>query len=86
MAGELGILGVPAFMFQEGNDPAAALAFKEIARLTKGAYCRFDAGSAAQLRELLRAVAAYAAGGRKALENFSGTGSRGRLLLEQLGS
>ena len=39
----------------------------EIARLTKGAYCRFDRGSATQLRELLTAVAVYAAGGRKAL-------------------
>lgn len=86
MAGELGLLGVPVFMFQEGDDPVAAVAFKEIARLTKGAYCRFDAGSAAQLRELLKAVAAYAAGGRKALENFSGSGGQGRLLLEQLGS
>jgi hypothetical protein len=85
-AGELGILGVPVFMFQEGGDPAAAIAFKEIARLTKGAYCRFDAGSAVQLRELLRAVAAYAAGGRKALADFSRQGGRGRLLLEQLGS
>jgi hypothetical protein len=86
LAGELGILGVPVFMFQEGDDPVAAIAFKEIARLTKGAYCRFDAGSAAQLRELLRAVAAYAAGGRKALENFGGTGGQARRLLEQLGS
>ena len=65
LAGELGLLGVPAFMFQEGRDRKAETAFKEIARLTKGAYCRFDAGSAQQLRELLRAVAAYAAGGGK---------------------
>ncbi|WP_088343671.1 MULTISPECIES: hypothetical protein [Rhodomicrobium] len=84
LAGELGILGVPAFLFQEGDDAKAEAAFREIARLTKGAYCRFDAGSAQQLRELLRAVAAYAAGGRKALEDFSRTGGRGRLLLEQL--
>lgn len=84
LAGELGILGVPAFLFQEGHDAKAETAFREIARLTKGAYCRFDAGSAQQLRELLRAVAAYAAGGRKALENFSKSGGRGRLLLEQL--
>jgi len=84
LAGELGLLGVPAFMFQEGHDPLAERAFREIARLTKGAYCRFDAGSAKQLRELLRAVAAYAAGGRRALENFSRGGGQGRLLLEQL--
>jgi len=82
LAGELGLLGVPAFMFQEGRDQPAERAFREIARLTKGAYCRFDAGSADQLRELLRAVAAYAAGGRKALE--SSARGRGQLLLEQL--
>lgn len=67
-AGELALLGVPAFLFQEGDDPNAARAFKEIARLTKGAHCRFGPGSAAELRELLTAVAVYAAGGRKALE------------------
>lgn len=84
LAGELGLLGVPVFMFQEGNDAKAETAFREITRLTKGAYCRFDTGSARQLRELLRAVAAYAAGGRKALENFSQSGGQARLLLEQL--
>lgn len=84
LAGELGILGVPAFMFQEGRDQKAETAFREIARLTKGAYCRFDAGSAAQLRELLRAVAAYAAGGRAALEDFGRRAGAGRLLLEQM--
>jgi hypothetical protein len=84
LAGELGLLGVPAFLFQEGADRAAELAFREIARLTKGAYCRFDAGSAAQLRELLSAVAAYAAGGQAALEDFSKGKTQGRLLLEQL--
>jgi hypothetical protein len=84
LAGELGLLGVPAFLFQEGMDASAEIAFREIARLTKGAYCRFDAGSAAQLRELLAAVAAYAAGGQAALEDYSKSGGRGRLLLEQL--
>ncbi len=66
-AGELGLLGVPVFAFQEGGDPDAAQGFREIARLTHGAYCCFDVGSARQLRELLRAVAVYAAGGRQAL-------------------
>lgn len=70
-AGELGLLGVPAFMFQEGYDAVAEQAFREIARLTKGAYCRFDPGAAHQLGELLRAVAAYAAGGMKALADLS---------------
>ena len=71
VAGELGLRGVPAFMFHEGQDPAAALAFRQIARLTNGAYLRFDASSARQLKELLGAVAVYAAGGRKALKDYS---------------
>ncbi len=83
-AGELGLLGMPVFLFQEGNDQSAEIAFREIARLTGGAYCRFDAGSAAQLRELLSAVAVYAAGGRKALENYGGESGGARALLEQL--
>jgi hypothetical protein len=66
-AGELGRLGVPAFMFQEGHDPEAEHAFRTIASSTRGAYCRFDPGAARQLAELLRAVAVYAAGGMTAL-------------------
>jgi hypothetical protein len=81
-AGELALLGVPVFLFQEGTDARAAAAFRELARLSKGAYCRFDAGSAAQLRELLSAVAVYAAGGRRALEASRGQGARA--LLQQL--
>ncbi len=85
IAGELGLLGVPAFMFQEGGDPVAENAFREIARLTKGAWCPFDAGAASQLRELLRAAAAYAAGGHKALSDLSKRGGRGATkLIEQL--
>lgn len=85
-AGEVGLVGVPVFLFQEGDDPAAARAFREVARLTKGATCRFDAGSARQLRELLSAVAVYAAGGRRALEQLSLTrdGASARRLLEQM--
>jgi hypothetical protein len=71
VAGELGIHAVPAFLFHEGRDSRAALAFEQIARLTGGACCPFDANSPRQLKELLSAVAVYAAGGRKALENFS---------------
>lgn len=83
-AGELGLLKVPVFMFQEGNDPVAEQAFKEIARLTGGAWCRFDPGAAAQLRELLRAAAAYAAGGRDALLRLSKTGSGAAKLIGQM--
>jgi hypothetical protein len=71
LAGELGILRVPTFIFQEGDEHIATRAFKQIARLTGGAHCRFDASSANQLRDLLSAVAVFAAGGRKALESFS---------------
>ncbi len=69
-AGELGCFGVPAFVFHEGADPVAEFALKEIARLTRGAYCAFDANSADQLRSLLRAVAVFAAGGQAALEDL----------------
>jgi hypothetical protein len=86
-AGELGLIGLPVFLFQEGRDPKAERAFREIARLSRGAYCPFDAGSARQLRELLAAVAIYASGGRKALKDFSSETKSGAALrlLEQLG-
>jgi len=80
-AGELGLLGVPVFIFHEGSDPAAAEAFHQIAHLTRGAYCPFDASSARQLRELLSAVAVYAAGGRAALEDYSRRAGGATLLL-----
>jgi hypothetical protein len=84
-AGELGLLAVPAFMFQEGYDPVAEQAFREIARLTRGAYCRFDPGAAHQLGELLRAAAAYAAGGMKALADLSARRDAGAIrLLQQM--
>lgn len=70
-AGELGLLGVPAFLFHEGADPAARRAFETIAKLTGGACCPFDGSSAQQLKDLLGAVAVFAAGGRAALEDFS---------------
>jgi hypothetical protein len=74
-AGRLGLAGVPAFLFQDGNDPIAERAFRQFARLSGGAWCRFDAGSADQLRDLLCAVAVFAAGGRRALEDFGRRGS-----------
>lgn len=85
LAGELGMRKVPVFLFQEGHDQMAEATFREIARLTKGAFCRFDAGSAKQLGDLLRAVAVYAAGGYKALAAFGERGERGgQRLLEQM--
>lgn len=86
LAGQLGLLGVPAFIFHEGGEPGAARAFQQIARLTNGAYCPFDSGSAKQLRDLLAAVAVFAAGGRKALEDYGRrTGGSALLLTRQVG-
>ena len=82
LASALGAAGVPAFMFQEGHDHTAKARFEEIARLTHGAYHRFDQGSARLLAELLRAVAAFASGGVAALEK-QGTAAA-RLLLGQV--
>jgi hypothetical protein len=84
-AGALGLRSVPAFMFQEGYDPVCEQAFRELARLTRGAYCRFAPGAANELGELLRAAAAYAAGGMKALADLQARHSTGAAkLLEQL--
>lgn len=81
-AGRLGLHGVPVFAFQEGHDPVAETAFKEVARLSKGAWFRFDRSAASTLSRLLSAVAVYATGGLKALE------ARGRaedrLMIENL--
>ncbi len=83
-AGEIGLAGVKIFMFQEGHDIAAQAAFKEIARLTGGAWCQFSSRSAADLKSLLSAVAVYAAGGHAALVEYAGNDAQGKLLLEQL--
>jgi hypothetical protein len=93
-------LGVPMFMFQEGDasamsplppgsgsahiafsppPPKVEQIFRELARLTNGAYGKFDAGAAKQLGELLRAVAAFAVGGIAGLANQQ-TDSARRLL------
>lgn len=82
IAGELGLLGLKIFVFQEGRDAAVERGFRELARLSGGAYARFDVNAAGQLAELLRAAAVYAAGGMKALAKGGGEGRR--LLLEQM--
>ena len=79
-------LGVPCFLFQEGDGLAIYVdqrgefvehptqkvetIFRELARLANGAYGKFDAGAAKQLGELLRAVAVFATGGLTALTNL----------------
>jgi hypothetical protein len=82
LAGDCGLRQLPLFMFQEGHIPQAETCFRQMAKLSGGAFARFDAQSAATLTALLGAVARYAAGGRKALEN-NGSDSD-RLLLRQL--
>ncbi|WP_442583492.1 VWA domain-containing protein [Mesorhizobium sp. ASY16-5R] len=67
-AGKLGLRGVPVFVFQEGANTTAESAFREIARLSKGAWFRFDRSAAAKLAKLLSSVAVFAAGGLRALE------------------
>jgi len=74
-AHELGRLGVPAFMFQEGDNRIVEQIFRQIAQATHGAYCRFDSGSAKQLGELLKAVAVFAVGGKAALEASKDVGA-----------
>lgn len=81
-AGRLGLLGCPIFIFQEGQDQRVESAFREFARLTRGAYARFDASAPAQLADLLRAVAAYASGGRAQLKLQAS--AQARALLAQL--
>jgi hypothetical protein len=66
-AAELGNNGVKVFCFQEGDNKETEIAFQQIARLTHGGYCHFDAGAPRHLAKLLRWVAAYACGGLKAL-------------------
>lgn len=83
LAGKLGLLNIPVFMFQERNDAVTRDAFMTISRLSGGAYSQFDQASAGQLKALLQAVAIYAAGGLKALQKFSQSSTKTVKLLEQ---
>lgn len=71
LSARLGMLGVPAFVFQEGDEPLAQRGFRQMAHLTGGAYMSFNADSGTALRDLLKGVAVYAAGGRKALADYA---------------
>ena len=84
LAGQCGILKLPLFLFQEGRDPQVEQTFRTMARVSGGAYARFDSSSADVLAGLLGAVASYVRGGRAALEELSGDSAK--LLLEQLGN
>ncbi len=84
-AGQLGLAGLPLFMFQEGGDPMVERVFRQLARLSGGAWARFDHGSPHQLAELLGAVARFAAAGKSAMLEHGGKDSgNAKLLLDQL--
>ena len=74
-AGELGMLRTPVFMFHEGQDAHARAVFQQVSKLSGGAYAPFDRNSPQLLKDLLAAVAVYASGGAKALENYSSRSS-----------
>ena len=84
LAGKLGVLKVPLFMFQEGHEPAVRSTFQQMARLSGGAFAPFNLASASELKNLLAAVAVYAAGGRRALEQFESRTRPSALLTHQL--
>jgi hypothetical protein len=83
LAGKMGLLNIPIFVFQERSDPVAKQSFQELARLSGGAYAQFDSASAVALKDLLKAVAIYAAGGLKALQAFSEKSAPAVRLLQQ---
>ena len=85
-AGELGLCGLPVFVFHEGGDQRAARGFEEIARLSGGACFPFDSRAPGQLRNLLASIAVYASGGLPALKARGKAGNAGaRRLLQKLG-
>jgi hypothetical protein len=85
LAGELGGLGVPIFLFHEAGDPAVAAAFQQLANLSRGACLSFDLASAERLKTLLGAVAVYATGGYRALAAYGEKkGSEVRYLTSRL--
>lgn len=53
-------IGVPCFMFQEGNDVTVENAYMEIADASGGAYARF--GNRKEMGDLMTLVGQYAAG------------------------
>lgn len=74
-AGELGMLRTPVFMFHEGSDAHARAVFQQVSKLSGGAYAPFDRNSPQVLKDLMGAVAVYASGGAKALQDYSSRSS-----------
>jgi hypothetical protein len=78
MAGKLGKLGVPIFLFQEGREPAARKAFRLLALKSGGAYFEFNPNTSRaieQLSDQLNAVARLAVGDVEALSRLGVTGA-----------
>jgi hypothetical protein len=82
LAAQCGLLGLPLFLFQEGATQSVEQTFRSMARISGGAYARFDGASAHALAALLGAVASFAVGGHAALENNHSESAK--LLLRQL--
>jgi hypothetical protein len=82
LAGQCGIKQLPLFLFQEGGDQNVEQTFRTMAKLSGGAYARFDTSSAQTLAALLGAVASFATGGHAALEMRDDDSAK--LLLQQL--
>jgi hypothetical protein len=76
------LVGVPVFLFQEGNNAEVTRIYAEIATITGGAHSKFDTNAAQRLADLLSAVAAFAVGGVKALTSQNTDAAR--LLLRQI--
>jgi hypothetical protein len=76
LAGQLGLQGTPIFLFHEGDSTEAGTGFRQLAKISGGAYAPFDAGAAGALADLLRAVAVFAAGGRPALTRLGGAAAQ----------
>ncbi|MEM1019254.1 MAG: VWA domain-containing protein [Pseudomonadota bacterium] len=83
-AAQLALCNVKLFAFQEGKDERVEAIFRDLARITGGAYARFDASSVATLKALLRAVGVFASGGLGALKALSRSDPSASRLLEQL--
>ena len=81
-AGQLGMQGVPLFLFQEGDNPMVKNGFQQMAILSHGAYAAFDQHSAQQLGQMLAAVATFASGGLNALQQLQSAAAK--QLLTQL--
>ena len=83
-AGQLGVLNVPLFMFQEGSNSRVKSAYQQMAQLSGGAYSPFNLQSASELKDLLSAVAVFAAGGKTALNKLTALSPPAALLTQQL--